>query len=718
MTVKHLYPNSTPALNFNFKSSRVADPRLSCVRNSIGTYVDPVSGLIKTAAANKARVGKDGLLIEESRTNNITNSQVFSTGYITNGITPTDNAVVAPDGTTTAASIFELGGGTASHGFFRTSTSSSGFAQSIFVKPNGRDNICLRFAVPGVGNWYSITFNLTGNGSVTQEEYGSAETWTYKSKDIQHYGNGWYRISAAAETSTATTVELVVDGCTSSTPTLFSDDGAERYVGDTSKGYYVWGAQVEEGKTFPTSYIPTNGSTYQRLADDISVLNGGTFNELKHTIVNRPFGVAQAVITSGNETRVDLLPGRPIERLAVHSDRLTGNEVTAMSCDDEFWKVRVLGSSFAFDRMTTDGVVKVDWGDGTAIETLTTASHTFTNGSGYHDIGLKLESGTYFWPEFRYDTEIIAVGPTPLSMKLNGTNLFRDCDVHTFDAGIKFTSINRAFNDSRTLRVLPFIDTSEASVVNMSAFFYQNRELQRVPLFDTSASTTWINAFRRCNALKELPHFDTSNVTEFSFAFNECRGLTTIPLLDTSSAWDFGNMFKDCNYLVNIPLLDLSSATQIRVMFRGCGSLQAIPAFNTSNVIRFDQAFQACHSITSFPAIDLSAGKKFDTAWRDCINLATFPANMFDNFSGPWNKCFNNTWLGCTSLDTTGVENILVSIAASGAAAPSGTGTNDRKIHIDYDTSTGSLTTNTTNAIATLKATTPAWEIYINGVLQ
>ena len=288
------FPTTRPAFTANFARSQKLPPQVTFSRASQatapavpspGTVTGPTGTFLSDYNTPRFawKDGKcQGLLIEEGRTNSVTNSQVFQTGYTTNGITPTDNVAVAPDGTTTAASIFELGGGSASHGFFRTTTSLSGFAQSIFVKPNGRDNICLRFAVSGADNWYTITFNLTGNGSVTQEEYGSAETRTYKYKDIQHCGNGWYRISAAATTTTATTIELIVDGCTSSTPTLFTDDGAERYVGDTTLGYYVWGAQVEEGKTFPTSYIPTSGATATR-AQDFAVIEPDDLNSFGYS---------------------------------------------------------------------------------------------------------------------------------------------------------------------------------------------------------------------------------------------------------------------------------------------------------------------------------------------------------------------------------------------------------------------------------------------------
>ena len=45
---------------------------------------------------------------------------------------------------------------------------------------------------------------------------------------------------------------------------------------------------------------------------------------------------------------------------------------------------------------STDGQVTVDWVmNGSP---LTTSEHTFTNGGGYHEIGFRLDSGTYFNP--------------------------------------------------------------------------------------------------------------------------------------------------------------------------------------------------------------------------------------------------------------------------------------------------------------------------------
>ena len=270
MSIKHLYKDERPVLLLDFANSKTLDPRITFTRNSTATYVDE-AGIIKTAANNEARFDHDpitgeclGLLIEESRTNLIPNSQVFQTGYSVGNLTVTDNVAVAPDGTTTAASMFETAA-LDGHSIQLSSTSQTNISQSVFVKPNGRDNICVRFVVNS-NDWYTITVNLTGNGSITQEVASTGFTGAIRYRSITPFPNGWYRIGFSAITS-ATPYIFSVLGCDSSTPTLVPQWGFPRYTGDITKGYYIWGAQVETD-SFPTSYIPTSGSTYQRLADE------------------------------------------------------------------------------------------------------------------------------------------------------------------------------------------------------------------------------------------------------------------------------------------------------------------------------------------------------------------------------------------------------------------------------------------------------------------
>jgi hypothetical protein len=83
---------------------------------------------------------------------------------------------------------------------------------------------------------------------------------------------------------------------------------------------------------------------------------------------------------------------------------------------------------------------------------------------------------------------------------------------------------------------------------------------------------------------------------------------------------------------------------------------------DTSSGINFQSTWHNCSSLTSFPLIDTSSGTNFQEAWRNCSSLAHFPANMFDNIrGGNFTNAFTNTNLTQTSID-----NILVSLVASG----------------------------------------------------
>jgi hypothetical protein len=161
-------------------------------------------------------------------------------------VTVTANAAVSPTGATTADSLLETTANT-EHILYATATYTFTTAtQSIYVKPNGRTNVALRFYY-GINDWVARVFSLTGSGSVTQSSAGSSSGFSAVSSSIVDAGNGWYRISMTATQASRLVYVSSPDLCTSSTPTLAASNGSEVYAGDVTKGVYVWGAQLEAG---------------------------------------------------------------------------------------------------------------------------------------------------------------------------------------------------------------------------------------------------------------------------------------------------------------------------------------------------------------------------------------------------------------------------------------------------------------------------------------
>jgi hypothetical protein len=197
-----------------------------------------------------------GILIEEQRVNLLLRSQTFSNAYwdkVRGSIT--DNDVVAPDGTTTGAKFLETTDNNTHYvgvsGSGTTVSNGVAYTYSAYVKTLGRQ-------------WVSLnvfdTANRTTYFDIVNGVVGTTAAGTTAS--IQNVGNGWFRCII-----TLTVAATAVYGAVISA----SANGTNSFTGDITKGFYVWGAQLEAG-AFPTSYIPTVASQVTRAADQVSIL--------------------------------------------------------------------------------------------------------------------------------------------------------------------------------------------------------------------------------------------------------------------------------------------------------------------------------------------------------------------------------------------------------------------------------------------------------------
>lgn len=251
-----------PSLDFNFITGGLPGT-VTFTRASTATYFNS-AGVLTSAAINEARfdynpstLAARGLLIEEQRANSLTYSEdLTDASWAKNAVTISSNAIVAPDGLTTADKMDETAV-TSGHGLDKSFSYVSGttYTISYFVKAAERSAINHLFPSAAFGSNLNARFDLT-TGAFSSV---SAGITTFS----QNVGNGWWRIAFTATATASVTTVIRIN-------LLATIGGSTNYLGVLGSGLYFWGAQLEVG-AFPTSYIPTVATALTRSADVATV---------------------------------------------------------------------------------------------------------------------------------------------------------------------------------------------------------------------------------------------------------------------------------------------------------------------------------------------------------------------------------------------------------------------------------------------------------------
>ena len=236
-----------------------------------------------------------GLLIEEARTNLFTYSEEFDNANwtkIPNASIITANNTTAPDGNPTA----DLVSRTANQQMvYQLSPGAGTYVFSVYAKAGSSNLVTLASSTSFRGS--AVTFNLSNGvpGSVVSYYSGSDVTITLSNPAMTDAGNGWWRCQVSVVHTTGRAVHFEPGDLT-----------------NTAASAYFWGAQLESGGSFQTSYIPTSGSVVTRAAD-VASITGTNFSSWYNSTAGSFYADVKAYGTSkldlqGSLGRIKLPP--------------------------------------------------------------------------------------------------------------------------------------------------------------------------------------------------------------------------------------------------------------------------------------------------------------------------------------------------------------------------------------------------------------------------
>ena len=184
------------------------------------------------------------LLLEPQRTNLITSSEYFNDYFTKSRLSVSTNVDTAPDGLTTASKLIE--DSTNQYHYISQAFGDVGnHTTSVYAKAAERSHIMLWNGGANSGQIFNLNSGTKGG------VLGAAPL----DSSIEDAGNGWYRCSVYNNSVSNAGVYISIN------------DTSAFYQGDGASGVYIYGFQVEQDATYPTSYIPTYGTSQTRLVD-------------------------------------------------------------------------------------------------------------------------------------------------------------------------------------------------------------------------------------------------------------------------------------------------------------------------------------------------------------------------------------------------------------------------------------------------------------------
>ena len=196
-----------------------------------------VNGVELTATANQARVDADGLLIEPACTNIFTHADdMTNVSWVVGTAATITGSAADPLGGTTAFTMLNTNTSATHYVYELLAVPASQSAVSVYVKANG----CNWFMIASNSHTYMAAFDLA-NGIV----YSYSGTGV--TAEIESIGNGWFRCTMLFAAGTA-----LISFASADTSAHLTTS----WVGDPTKGVYLWRPQAEAGQ-YASSWTAT-----------------------------------------------------------------------------------------------------------------------------------------------------------------------------------------------------------------------------------------------------------------------------------------------------------------------------------------------------------------------------------------------------------------------------------------------------------------------------
>lgn len=303
---------------------------------------------------------------------------------------------------------------------------------------------------------------------------------------------------------------------------------------------------------------------------------------------------------------------------------------TEVPCDDEIYKFIFKINVPSAQTVTTPLNyidADVDWGDGSAVERVTTDYQTH-----YYDAGIY---------------EISVHGTARFNARNQPSFAPLVTEVVNWGAGV-LGSID--FEGCINLTILPDapIDGSTTSM-SFGRLFKDCVSLTSIPssIFDKMVNSTYFYAaFQGCRSLTSIPSGlfkNNSKVTTAHYLFQYCSALTTVPsdlfsYFTDGSTLNLSYTFSYCSGLTSIPsgLFDNNTnLTNIQALFDRCTSLPTVPSGlfdNNVNIITMSNLFYNCTSLSSVPSDlfrYLTGVTSLQQVFAYCTSLPSVPTDIF-----------------------------------------------------------------------------------------